>query len=406
MAPHDFAELLAPLNSETFLQNCWGQTYRHFPGTPGRFSRLLPWRALNQILRHHRLDFPRFRLIREGQPIPAGSFISYQTSRRKTQIPRLRDADLTGHLRSGATLVLDAVDELYEPITTLAEDFERVFRVRIQVNAYAGWRTSHGFDLHWDDHDVFIIQVAGRKDWKVYGMTRKYPLAKDVAPNLDPPEKPLWEGPLEDGDVLYIPRGWWHVATPLDEPTLHLTFGVHHPTGADLLSWFADRMRASDDVRRDLPRFASPAGQAAFLHRIRETFLHEWRSDLIETYFEDLDARAEPRPRFSFPWSATRDALPPETEPFFLKWNAARAISAEPNRDREFAMALNGRRWRFAESARPIIELLVQKSCCSPAELCEAVCHTLDCKTVRVFLGELVASGLAVIVDDPAPVAP
>ena len=121
------------------------------------------------------------------------------------------------------------------PITHLAESLERVFRVRIQVNAYAGWRTSHGFDLHWDDHDVFILQIAGRKKWKVYGMTRKYPLARDVEPATDKPDTPLWEGMLEDGDLLYIPRGWWHVATPLDEPTLHLTVGVNNPNGADLL---------------------------------------------------------------------------------------------------------------------------------------------------------------------------
>ena len=114
------------------------------------------------------------------------------------------------------------------PITDIAESLERLFRVRIQVNAYAGWRTSHGFDLHWDDHDVFILQVAGRKQWKVYGMTRKYPLAVDVEPTVEKPDAPLWEGMLEDGDLLYIPRGWWHVATPLDEPTLHLTVGVNN----------------------------------------------------------------------------------------------------------------------------------------------------------------------------------
>ena len=53
---------------------------------------------------------------------------------------------------------------------------------------------------------------------------------------------------LEAGDLLYIPRGWWHVAMPLDEPTLHLTVGVNNLTGADFLRWFADRLRRVDDV--------------------------------------------------------------------------------------------------------------------------------------------------------------
>ncbi len=402
MAPRDLAELLAPFDVEAFLQNYWGQNFQHLSGTPGRFSGLLPWSVLNQVLRQHRLDSPRVRLIREGEPIPTNSFLSYQTSRRKTQIPRLRAAEMTRELRHGATLVLDAVDEIHEPITALAEGLERLFRVRIQVNAYAGWRTSHGFDLHWDDHDVFIVQVAGRKQWKVYGMTRKYPLPKDVAPDLVPPESALWEGLLEDGDLLYIPRGWWHVATPLDEPTLHLTIGVHNPTGADLLTWFVDRLRISEDVRRDLPRFASAGEQSALLNRIREKFLEEWRPDLLRLYLEDMDAKAEPRPRFSLPWGGSRDSLPPVDFSFHLKWNAPRPITLKSNGDHEFEVVCKGRRWRFAEAARPILELLGHKTFCSDAEVYGVVSDALNAQTVRAFLGELVSSGLAVIVDDPA----
>ena len=68
---------------------------------------------------------------------------------------------------------------------------------------------------------------------------------------LDKPDAPLWEGMLEDGDLLYIPRGWWHVATPLDEPTLHLTVGVNNLTKAPIcLPGSSNRLQASEDVRR------------------------------------------------------------------------------------------------------------------------------------------------------------
>ena len=288
MAPHDLPGLLTPYDTGSFLRTCWGQQYLHVPGTRGKFSELLPWPSLNQILEQHRLDTPRVRLTREGKQVPAESFLSYQSNRRRPNQPiaRVRAADLTRELREGATLVLDAVDELHAPITALAESLERVFRVRIQVNAYAGWRTSHGFDLHWDDHDVFILQIAGRKQWKVYGMTRKYPLARDVEPATDKPDKPLWEGMLEAGDLLYIPRGWWHVATPLNEPTLHLTVGVNNPNGADLLAWFVDRLKTSEDVRRDLPQFAGAEEQGALLDRLRDLLIQEWRPGLMDEYLK------------------------------------------------------------------------------------------------------------------------
>ncbi len=210
--------------------------------------------------------------MRDGKAVPPESYTTYRSSRRLpfVRISRLRSPDLTRHLREGATLIIDSVEELHEPLTTLSESLEESFRARIQVNMYAGWRTSHGFDVHWDDHDVLILQVSGRKHWKVYPMTRVHPLSRDVEPAGKAPTTPLWEGMLEDGDLLYIPRGWWHVAVPLDEPTLHLTVGIHNPTGVDFLSWFAGRLRASAAVRQDLPRFASAEERAAWTERVRE----------------------------------------------------------------------------------------------------------------------------------------
>jgi hypothetical protein len=272
------------------------------------------------------------------------------------------------------------------------ESLERLFRVRIQVNAYAGWRTSHGFDLHWDDHDVFILQVAGRKQWKVYGMTRKYPMARDIEPTTEKPDTPLWEGMLNDGDMLYIPRGWWHVATPLDEPTLHLTVGVNNPTGADLLSWFVDKLRAREEVRRDLPFFGDPEQQARLLERLRELFLDEWKPDLMQQYLLDLDNKSQPRTRLNLPWGATPDALPPDGGPLHVRWASARRPHIE-QAGAEIHVVANGRRWRFASAAAPMLETLSSGEICSVAEL-----SGLDPATMRTFIRELVINGLIVVV--------
>lgn len=392
MAPHDLAGLLTPLETGPFLRTCWGQNFLHVPGAPGKFADLLPWPALNRILEQHRLDTPRLRLTREGKPVPPTSFLSYSTNRRRpTQsIPRLRASDVSRELRDGATLVLDAVDELHAPVTALAESLESLFRVRIQVNAYAGWRTSHGFDLHWDDHDVFILQIAGRKQWKVYGMTRKYPLSRDVAPTTTKPESPLWKGMMHDGDLLYIPRGWWHVATPLDEPTLHLTIGVNNPTGADLLNWFVERLRASEDVRRDLPVFAGPEQQSALLERLRDSFLHEWNGDLMQQYLDHLDSKSQPRARMNLPWSPTPAVLPPGS--FQIKWASPRRPNIEAVDD-EIHVIASGRRWRFALAARSILDRLSSGDLCSIEEF-----HHVEAATARAFIRELVENGLVVVV--------
>jgi ribosomal protein L16 Arg81 hydroxylase len=392
------ARILEPCAPEEFLASFWGVRSSHVRGRAGKFARLMPWERLNEILRRHRLDFPRLRLVRDGKSAPVSSYLRHVAGGRgRTSIPRLKPTELTKHLREGATLVLDAVDELHAPIEELAEGLELFFREHVQVNLYAGWQTSRGFDLHWDDHDVFILQVTGRKRWSVYGMTRPHPLVADIERAEKPTGKPLWEGTLEDGDLLYIPRGWWHVAQPLDEPTLHLTVGVHNRTGIDLLRWLAERMRASETFRRDLPRTASTAERARHIERLREELFAEFDAATLERFFAELDARAEPRARLSLPWDATPQMLP-RSRHTLVRLVAPRPLVFEEAGGAVEFDALK-KRWRFAADALAVLRPLAERRVCSVAELCEGARGKLDERMVRAFICELLTHGLVTLGD-------
>ena len=91
----------------------------------------------------------------------------------------------------------------------------------MRVNLYAGWRTQKGFNLHFDGHDTMILQVHGRKYWKVYRPTRLHPFADDIKMAYVLRTLRV-EGVLENGGMLYLPRGWC-VRPAADEPSLHLT---------------------------------------------------------------------------------------------------------------------------------------------------------------------------------------
>jgi ribosomal protein L16 Arg81 hydroxylase len=163
---HGLGDLVAPIDADEFRATVWGRRHRLVEGAAGRFAYLLPWDELNRILAHHRLEFPRLRLAMDGATVPVESYTDTERNRRGVAVPRLRAEALTERLRAGATLVLDAVDELSEQAGELAAALERDLREHVQVNAYVGWGTTHGFDLHWDDHDVFVLQVAGCKRWR------------------------------------------------------------------------------------------------------------------------------------------------------------------------------------------------------------------------------------------------
>jgi hypothetical protein len=399
MAVRDVLEkILEPCRREEFFASSWGKSFTRVKGWAGKFQQLMPWYELNEILRRHRLDFPRLRLMRDGQRVPVSSYILHATNARtKTSIPRLLPAELTRHLREGATLVLDAVDELYRPIEELAEGLEYIFREHVQVNMYAGWQTSRGFDLHWDDHDVFILQVTGRKLWRIYGETRRHPLAGDKAEKPADVDKPLWEEMLEDGDLLYIPRGWWHVAFPQEEPTLHLTVGIHNRTGLDLARFVTERLRESEAFRQDLPRFASLEERRAHVSGLRAEILRAFDDDSLDRYLREHDEAATARAHLSLPWSGTKAVLPE---------GHARVRSLAP---RPVEIKVEGgaiefsclkKRWRFAEDAQPVLKPLMERRVCAVAELVEAARGGLEERQVRLFLSELIAHGLVALVED------
>jgi hypothetical protein len=347
----------------------------------------------------HRLDFPRLRLALDGKSLPASSYLKHtRNARQTTVIPRLLSDELTKQLREGATLVLDAVDELFRPLRELAEGLEYFFHEHVQINAYAGWQTSRGFDLHFDDHDVFILQVAGRKRWKVYGMTKPYPLAQDRNLIEKPTAGPIWEGMLEDGDLLYMPRGWWHLAEPLAEPTLHLTVGVHNRTGMDFLRWMIERVgKKSTSFRQDLPRFSSASDQQAHMNQLRTELLTGWDESLLKSYLDNYDAMAEPRPCVGLPWSVTDKSLIPSKDAL-VRLTAPRPINYVVE-DAVLKFSCNKKLWRVAAETHSIFHRLEDKRVCSVAELCASVSGKIDEQVVCAFLGEMIFHGLIALVE-------
>lgn len=384
------ADLVAPLEVGQFFDDVLGRAPRRFTGEKGRFAALLPWRDLDRVLRQHRLDFPRLRLARDGEVVPAHTYTEMVQTRRTGLVPRVLSAPFSEQLRAGATLVLDSVNELVDPVGDLAARLEHELRERVQVNLYAGWGTTHGFDVHWDDHDAFIIQLSGRKRWRLHGVTRPSPLQRDVELPPRPEGEPLDDFLLEDGDVLYVPRGHWHDVSAVGEESLHLTIGFNAATGVDLVAWLADQVRADELFREDLPRFAAPEYRTKRAVELRQRVTELLTDDLVDRFLADRDAQAPAHPRIGLPWSATGDLLPPGDD-FAVRLLTPRA--ALEDGEGTVALVAAGKRLVFAVAARPVLAVLLGGAPCSFGALTEAA-PTLDGVTLRALLGELVTQGL------------
>lgn len=342
---------------EDFLAQVYGRTYRHFPGDPGRLHGLFGWDELNALLSHHRLEPPRLRLSVGGETLPQHAYTVPVTTRRSTVWHRLKPSDLHRHLAEGATLVLDAVDELDPGVGRVAQELERHLRTGIQVNAYASWTPEEGFGVHWDDHDVLVLQLDGAKRWRIYGPTRQSPLHRDIDVPEPPPREPLVELVMNAGDMLYLPRGWWHaVAASEGVHSLHLTCGMQTTTGADLLQWLSETLRREALVRSDLPRFGTGTERSDFVRALADLVGKEFEDgSLLDRFLAVRDATDRARLVPSLPYV---EGVPPDPA-LLVGLVTARARLAD-DEEGNAVLTAGGEEWSFAAQVKPLLRLLVE----------------------------------------------
>jgi ribosomal protein L16 Arg81 hydroxylase len=300
-----------------------------------------------------RWPYPRLRLAKEGKDVPSSYYSTPGPSGE--DYTHLQFRELYRLLESGASLVLDAVDELWPPVRELAESLEKLLREYVKVNVYASWTTNPAFDRHWDDHDVIIIQIYGSKRWDLYGETRQFPTRRDTDPNLEPPDTKPRVFTVEAGDVFHVPRGHWHSVCTLDAPSLHLTIGVTQRTGLDYLHWVVDQLTEEQALRMPLPHYSRTAldEHQRLIARLATDALSKENS--IGRFLEHRDALAPIRQRASFPLLNGHETTQLDHGEI-LRWLPSRAtLVAEQD---NLVVRSNGLKWVFRPSAGPVLQLL------------------------------------------------
>ena len=268
----------------------------------GAAPALFGWPQLNAALAQHRLGPPRLKLEKGGGDAGKGVFKERRTNRNHAihdvNVPLLYE-----RLREGATLILDAVNEFGGPLQSLCCGLADEFSAASQANLYACWGASQGFDVHWDDHDVFVIQLEGAKRWMLYGATRPAPLRRDLDAHHPRPSEPIEEIVLEAGDMLYLPRGYWHAAVGTGGPTLHVTVGLTRKTGRDVFDWLADQALAEDIVRADLPLEQDDETLGRHVAEVLSAAMGGVDpAELGRRFRRHAQARRNPRPQLSLPF--------------------------------------------------------------------------------------------------------
>lgn len=225
---------------------------------PAGFADLLTLADVDVLLAEQGLRTPFLRVAKDGGVVPerrwtggggVGASIGDQ----------VRDERVAELFADGSTVVLQALHRTHAPVARFAADLAADLGHPVQVNAYVTPPQNQGFASHYDVHDVFVLQVAGEKRWRLHAPVVTDPLRDDpwtdhrAAVEARAAEEPYLEAVLRPGDALYLPRGWLHAATALGEVSAHLTVGVHVLTRAALVEALAALVLDDEDLRSTLP---------------------------------------------------------------------------------------------------------------------------------------------------------
>ena len=240
--------LIHPTGREAFFAEYWERsTLVVHREQPEYFSGLLTLDEVDHVLTTMGRQYPEVILKDASRDLTAQD---YTTDGATLDVARV--CQLFGE---GSTITLAYLDNVLPKLTRFCRSLESEFSCPLQTNIYLTPPAAQGARTHYDTHDVFVMQVAGSKEWTIYNTPLELPLSGQefdaAAHSIGPP---TLQFTLIAGDVAYVPRGALHEARSTNEISLHITAGVLRYTWADLLLEFVAGASLNDAaMRKALP---------------------------------------------------------------------------------------------------------------------------------------------------------
>lgn len=317
-----FEDLIAPMGAAEFFGDYWGKRPVHFPAIGAGKRPHFGWDHLNALfrIRPHWTE-NNIKLIMNSQPVSPDFYMEGQG----LKLANIKQVE--NFTAMGASLVVDAVQQISPEIRVLTDMLTERFGALAGANFYASFQGVRAFASHFDTHEVLAIHCEGQKRWRIYENRADNPLetlsGEGAQKMIDAAKGAvMMDVVMNPGDMLYIPRGYFHDAIATDTASLHLTLGFAPLNGKQLLNLLEDLVIEDSAFRAYLP-LANEGG--ALSDRLGE--LGGRLAAIMQSRrFRDLVAAEQRR----FLRSSTDIALPDRPALSFFARTEARAELATP----------------------------------------------------------------------------
>lgn len=370
----------------TFFSDVYGKTWHESSGDVLGAATLLQWGDVNTILQNHWHDPQIVRLVQAGRPLLLSEYVEPRRWRGQLNL-----SEFYRIISEGASLVIEDVASWQPKLFGVSLRAEAALRESVETQLFVSGPKTSGFGVHWDPYDVFAVQLLGQRTWDIYQPTRQSPMLIDKASPDPPASQPVATVKLQEGDVLYIPRGWWHNVGRADLPSAHLTIVVPKRTGVDFLLWLAEEVRSERAARQDVSRLQNPSALHAFMDELRQSVDRLMTPNRVQEYITDWDVQADSKVRFSFPWILENESgRYEELQILCLVPRATLTV-----RDHTCVLRADGKEWTFAAVAEVPLKQIMQKLVLTVTDL-QQHC-AVSGPEIKRLLEEFVMAGLVAL---------
>lgn len=208
-------ELLTAPERQEFVSRIFRRAPFAQPGAASGLVRFLDWCTLDRVLQSaSEVGDDDVLVVRHGRLVP-------------TPVPRSLSA-ARPLLAAGSSLVVRNAEARDAGMRELCDRFASTLAARARIQLFVTPKGERGFGWHYDAEEVFIVQTMGTKEYffrenTVNPRPRPQPSYDFAAVRQE--RTPVMACTLIAGDWLYMPRGWWHVATA-HEDSLAISIGV------------------------------------------------------------------------------------------------------------------------------------------------------------------------------------
>ena len=201
----NLSDLIAPVQRDALLKS-FAEKKRlllHSESLAG-IGALLPQEDMNALITANAAGEDVI-VIRGGTTVPRQLYLI--DNLRRLNVGALHDI-----LSQGASIIFNHLDRRVPRIRALAASIERTLGAATLANGYFSFKSGGAFNQHWDPHDVLVVQLHGRKRWRMWGSPVEHPIVLIARRSIKRRNRPMslnWPP-----EMCFLYHGGKHIPPP------------------------------------------------------------------------------------------------------------------------------------------------------------------------------------------------